>query len=51
MQPGRPIDEHVHRATEGARNQLVSAERLSHDELARLKQEFERLASSRATGA
>ena len=38
-------------ASEGARNQLVSLERLSDDELARLKEEFERLARSRATGA
>src|SRR6266550_1282600 len=31
------------RATEGARNQLLSLERLSDDELARLQKEFERL--------
>ena len=44
------LDELI-RASEGARNQLVSLERLSDDELARLKEEFERLARSRATGA
>jgi low affinity Fe/Cu permease len=46
-------DEHADeliRASEGARR-LVSLERLSDDELARLKGEFERLARSRLTGA
>src|SRR3979409_1130732 len=44
------LDELI-RATEGARNQLLNLEHLSDDELARLKEEFERIADSRATGA
>jgi low affinity Fe/Cu permease len=44
------LDELI-RATEGARNQLLNLEHLSDEDLGRLKQEFERLARSRATGA
>lgn len=44
------LDELI-RATEGARNQLLNLEHLSDDELARLKEEFDRIADSRATGA
>jgi len=36
------------RATQGARTSLVNLERLSDEELARLKEEFERISQSRA---
>jgi low affinity Fe/Cu permease len=36
------------RATEGARTSLVNLERLSDEELERLKHEFERISQSRA---
>src|ERR1700687_3405992 len=41
------LDELI-RATHGARTSLVNLERLSDEELARLKEEFERISQSRA---
>lgn len=42
------LDELI-RATEGARNNLMNLERLSDEELARLRAEFERLARARTS--